>query len=503
MGNLLASARRPGFLRSETGNVGILFAAAAVPMIALLGGAVDVARYTRHKAELANALDAAAIALARQPEMTDAAASAFVTRYVEGLLGEPRRMLDLAGFEARRTDSGYVVEARGAMRAAFLPVIGIDGMPLDLATEVAASAGKYEIALALDNTGSMAQNGKIAALRQAASDLVDTLYSEPGADERVKVALVPFVTAVNVKGKAFDWSWIERAGDSATYGFNFKDGKAVDRVELFARMGAAWRGCVEARAGGLDETDDPPTSAATRWVPYLWPDEPDQNRYGNNYLADGTSGDDWTRLRNVAKYADKARIDDPLAGGPNKACPRPIVELTDDVGRMKSEIARMQPHPASGTNIAQGLVWGWRVLSPEAPFTEGAPYSDKETTKVLVLLSDGRNEIVDHHAATVKSDYTSYGYLAQKRLGADTRSGAEIATDRKVARICASVKGRNVRVYTILFQVNAANIQDVFRDCASRGEDGQPLYYYAPDAATLQTAFRDIGEDLTSLRIAR
>ena len=38
------------------------------------------------------------------------------------------------------------------------------------------SGGKYEIALALDNTGSMAEHGRIEALRDAADQLVDDLY---------------------------------------------------------------------------------------------------------------------------------------------------------------------------------------------------------------------------------------------------------------------------------------------------------------------------------------
>ncbi|MYZ46377.1 TadE/TadG family type IV pilus assembly protein [Propylenella binzhouense] len=500
MFNGLAWARRPGIFSNESGNVGIIFAFSAIPLIGLMGGAVDVTRQQRYKAEIANAMDAAAIALARQPAMKKPEADAFVNRYVESVIGKPDASVHLPGFETEKTESGYVVSVEATMDTAFLPLLGFATLPIDLTTEVASSAGKYEIALALDNTGSMAQNGKIQALRKSAGELVDTLYAEEGSEDRVKVALVPFVTAVNIRGKAFDWSWIERKGADDPYGFAFEGGKAVDRIALFAKMGSEWDGCVEARTSGYDETDEAPVDAATRWVPYLWPDEPDSSYH--SYLADGVSGDYWTRLRDLSKYGKKVKVNDPRTGGPNLACPRPVVELTDDVSRIKGEITQMQPHPASGTNIAQGLVWAWRVLSPEAPFTEGVAYSDKETTKVLVLLSDGFNQGVGS-SAPVKSDYTSYGYLAQKRLGSDTIEGAERATDKKVSRICESVKAKGIRVYTILFQVNAASIQDVFRTCASTGEDGEPLYYYAPDAATLQTAFEDIGDDLTTLRITR
>jgi hypothetical protein len=41
------------------------------------------------------------------------------------------------------------------------------------------------------------------------------------------------------------------------------------------------------------------------------------------------------------------------------------------------------------------------------------------------------------------------------------------------------------------------------RDCASVNDDGDRLYYYAPDGESLRQAFGSIGEDLTSIRISR
>jgi hypothetical protein len=38
-------------------------------------------------------------------------------------------------------------------------------------------------------------------------------------------------------------------------------------------------------------------------------------------------------------------------------------------------------------------MWGWRVLSPEEPFTQGRPYSDPENNKYLILMTAGRTTI--------------------------------------------------------------------------------------------------------------
>ncbi len=71
------------------------------------------------------------------------------------------------------------------------------------------TGGNYEVALALDNTGSMAQHDKIGALKDAANHLIDVLYEETGSEDRVKMALVPFTTTVNIRGEAFDSSWLD------------------------------------------------------------------------------------------------------------------------------------------------------------------------------------------------------------------------------------------------------------------------------------------------------
>ena len=138
-----------------------------------------------------------------------------------------------------------------------------------------------------------------------------------------------------------------------------------------------------------------------------------------------TTGD---RLRDVAKYNVRAgtHVVDTSNNGPNAACPGPVIPLTNDADLMKQEIAKMKPHNEyggnnSGTHIPQGLVWGWRVLSPGEPFTQGVPYGDKTTQKVLVLLSDGKN--------TFPETYTSYGYRADGRLaGTSTPAPAAVTT---------------------------------------------------------------------------
>ncbi len=122
----------------------------------------------------------------------------------------------------------------------------------------------------------------------------------------------------------------------------------------------------------MDIEDTVPSSGRpeTLFVPYFAPDEPDISNYSNNYISDSLLGDltggIFERLQNLAKYDDVR----PRFNGPNAACTvTPITPLTATRSRIDSAISDME---ASGnTNIANGVGWGVRVLSPQMPFTEG------------------------------------------------------------------------------------------------------------------------------------
>src|SRR4051794_11604013 len=226
---------REGFDRDQRGNVAILFAFAAVPLIGLLGGAVDVTRHQRYKTEILDAMDAGAIALARHGAKNDAEAGAFVNKYIATMMPH-NRLLHMKRFTAVKLAGGFQVVSDGYMDTAFMAVVGIRQISLDLTSEVMTSGGKYEIALALDNTGSMAEHNKIGALRDAANHLADVLYSEDGAADRVKMALIPFTTTVNIRGDAFKPEWLDPSGlGLGTHRLDSYD-RAVSRLDIFAAL---------------------------------------------------------------------------------------------------------------------------------------------------------------------------------------------------------------------------------------------------------------------------
>ena len=123
-----------------------------------------------------------------------------------------------------------------------------------------------------------------------------------------------------------------------------------------------------------------------------------------------------------------------------------------------------------GTNILEGLMWGWRVLSPEAPFTEGRDYNDAENTKYLVLMTDGENwhQAMSNHN---KSSYHSFGYAVKGRLGTTYTTTALVnQMNTKTLAACANAKAAGIKVYTVAFRLDDAATLAMLASCASGGD---------------------------------
>lgn len=73
----------------------------------------------------------------------------------------------------------------------------------------------------------------------------------------------------------------------------------------------------------------------------------------------------------------------------NHWCPGTVLPLTSDVTAVNTAIDGMSAY--GQTYIPSGLVWGWRVLSPGAPFNESKKATDPKVSQVLILMTDGAN----------------------------------------------------------------------------------------------------------------
>ncbi|MEE8438267.1 MAG: hypothetical protein V3S07_01680 [Micropepsaceae bacterium] len=174
-----------------------------------------------------------------------------------------------------------------------------------------------------------------------------------------------------------------------------------------------------------------------------------------------------------------------------------ILPLTNDMNAVKDTINGMG---ADGyTHIPLGAVWGWRTLSPGAPYNEGVDYDDESVRKVLIIMTDGENTIPPQSTMN-NSRYSAFGYLRQGRLGTTTsRSAASDELDDMLLEVCENAIGNDILVYTIGFAINSSNIQSLLSECASEEDN----YFNSPSASALESAFGSIATDLSNLRLAK
>src|SRR5205085_12440039 len=108
---------------------------------------------------------------------------------------------------------------------------------------------------------------------------------------------------------------------------------------------------------------------------------------------------------------------------------------------VKSKLAAM--NAVGNTNIPIGLMWGWHLLSPNLPFADGVSYSNPDTKKFLVLLTDGDNTNSESDNPN-NSLYTNLGYAWQDRLPGIDETSSEgermKAMDKRMGVLCGNIK---------------------------------------------------------------
>ena len=215
---------------------------------------------------------------------------------------------------------------------------------------------------------------------------------------------------------------------------------------------------------------------------------------GQSWVMEPPSGDDdddddddgpsWSGCAGSRDYPlnveDNSFTTNPVPGVTSTACPQPILPLTTNKTVIVDNINAMT---ADGlTYIAAGLSWGLRVISNDAPFSQGdttANIASQNGVKAIVLLTDGAN--------TRSASYPEHD------------SQVEADANALTSEVCDEVKAQNIRIYTIVFELSDTTIENLMQNCASA--DGG--YFDADNASELNAAFSDIAVDITDLALTR
>jgi Flp pilus assembly protein TadG len=526
--------RKRQLLRSvcgdRSGSVAIVFAIAMVPVIIAAGIGIDVTRAMSSRSNLQDALDAAALALAHLPPTTsDADFKAKADTWMQANLHD--NALGPVTLSMARSKGQVVLTAASTVPTTLTAIAGYKQLDVAATTTVKWGLGHVEVALVLDNTGSMAGT-KLTMLKNAASGLVDTLVASntSGDPAALKISLVPFSMTVRVDSTYRTSAWMTGKAPSQYFPPDVKDlfntDTGVDRFKMLDQMGVTWKGCLESRPQPYDVQETAPSTGvpATMFVPYFAPDEPDSKgvvkkkvngnlqyySFSNNYLDDGiandtAAGDDWNDLQkhqgNKSKYnqAPSGGVNSTTTG-PNMGCSMLAVQrLTTSTSTIKTKITQMQA--TGNTNVPMGLVWGWHTVSPYGPFGDGVPYSNADTQKFIVLLTDGDNTNNTTDDPN-DSNYSGLGYIWQKRLGAATGVGSSanermLAMDARLKKLCENIDAtEKIKVFVVRIDVSGT-APTALSGCATESN-----MFYDIDSAGLNEAFQNIAGEIARLRIA-
>jgi len=537
MSFILSRIRKFG--RDESGAFAVIFGVMAVILLATGGSAVDFVNIQQGRKTTQISLDATVLAL--QPEIYTKS-TGWITNRAEDLIKESLAgsgvTMTMESVDIDKKEGRLYISVNISRPTVFIKLLGINEMSARLVSEATRSKNRLEVAMVLDNSGSMNSYGRMTALKTASNLAVDILSGGDSTPDKVFIGLVPFTQFVNVGTGSRQAKGIDIHGQSPLSWDNFDDDSnpstghdttnpsdRLNRLALYAGIpNAEWEGCVEARSHNtskpeedrLDVNDVEPTYGSmlgynfgeTLFVPVFEPDLPDWNYYNQRgYMRDYKGGCSWSsnsRVRQEKSCKYPGQWVDYGSGengdGPNAGCgDAEILPLTNKMSDVKSSINAMVAD--GGTNIHQGAIWGWRVLSPTAPFEEGVAY-DVGASKVMIVMTDGANYASQSNNDNGAYYYSAYGWPYNNRLGKTWWSNSQTIDeiDKRTKLSCKHAKEAGIEIYTIGLSISSGSDNGkMLRDCASSGAHS----FFPSSASDLIDTFEVIADQLQSLRLSK
>ena len=318
------------FKRDDRGNVAIIFGLAALPLLCFCGFAMDYSRGLSEQAKLQAAADSTALALVRDGKSMSAA-------QIEAR-GQQLFRAFLGGSAAPPTvtiasdSNGVQVRGTLPMPTSLMRVAGTASMEIGATSSATYSQRKIEVALVLDNTGSMGQLGKMPALKAAVNTFIDQLKAMPVPAGNIKMSVVPFNTQVKIGASYASAPWLD-------WNVTLENLSLGSRTQPPSPIG--WGGCISDRGQPHDAS------------------------------SAGFAGGSTAYVASQCQFAPLAQMQ----------------TLTSDLESVRTTVNGMSP--AGATNLAVGYTAGLATLRSDTPF--GAGSASAGVQKFLVLLTDGNN----------------------------------------------------------------------------------------------------------------
>ena len=527
------------------GNTLAMVAASIAPILAMVGGGVDMGRSYMSENRLQQACDAGVLAARKKlgsqaivdGEVPDDVAAAgerfFNVNFRTDSYGTQNRDFEMT-LEDDYSISGV---ATVDVPTTVMSIFGFTNVPVKVGCAARLSFSNTDVMMVLDTTGSMLQTNpgdalpKIAILRNVILGFYAQLEAAKSGGTRVRYGFVPYSANVNVgyllksDWMVDEWDYQSReplpvpalasvAARRWRYDQLRRDVSGIkgasgdDRIvggAITARFGgiaraplsraAPFNGCIEERSTyEITDYDNVDLDRALDLDIDRVPDASDPDTqwrpqfplqmYNRAITWNGRGAFQGTPAVTTAEYVAPGRAG--LA-----ACPAPARQLAPL--SLASITAIVNSLVARGSTYHDiGMIWGGRLLSATGPFAdENADVSPSNpTTRNMIFLTDGETAPYD-------LNYSSYGIepIDKRRWSAASPLTLRETVEARFAFACKEVKKKNITVWLIAFGVE---MNPVMADCAGPGHA-----FSAGNAAELDNAFARIAQNIGDLRISR
>src|SRR5262245_37257208 len=170
------------FIGARDGNVAVIFALSAIPIISFVGAAVDYTRASAARSAMQAALDSTALMLSKDltagtidPSQISTKATAYFGALYNNKDAQSVTISSTYTPQSGATPATIKLDGAGAITTDFMRVAGFPNMNFGTSATTTWGNIRMRVALVLDVTGSMADDGKMTALKPAAKALIDQL----------------------------------------------------------------------------------------------------------------------------------------------------------------------------------------------------------------------------------------------------------------------------------------------------------------------------------------
>jgi Flp pilus assembly protein TadG len=547
------------FIPANDGNVAVIFAIILVPLLGFVGAAVDYTRANSARSSMQVALDSAALMVSKDigttPTLTASQITAKAITYFNALYTNPNSpAVTVSAAYTPNTGKGatVVVSGSGAVPTEFLTVVGFPQLGISSSSTTTWGNARMRVAMALDNTGSMNSDGKLAALKTAAKSLIDQLSALSKTDGDVYISIIPFAKDVNAGSSNYAASWIDWTDwEAEAPDLNTSSKKPSNWAQIGPGSTCPWT----MASDGFTCMASATSTTVTTTIPTTGLICPGADRnsgaYAYHYLINGcytsVASTSTVNVSTGSKASCSGYASTCTCSGSNssKVCKQPtythvwtpnnhntwsgcIADRTQDydtkntapaAGTVASLFPAEQYYENQESYCATGntpllqpvtpLSYNWTTLKSGIDAMQGTGGTNQPVGLSAAWMSLAQTLPFSAPAEDVNYSYQKSIILLSDGLNTEnrwpaygngvTQTGTMIDDRQKI--MCDNIKAAGITIYTV--QVNTGTPADptssVLQYCASNSGN----FYLVTAASQTVTAFNSIYNSLSQLRVAK